>query len=326
MKKIFSLLIIFALFFILNVEDKITAFSKKKQTSNEIKIVIPTGFPAISMAELISGGMQFDKNIKTVYEVIESPDLMAARVISGEADIAIVPTNLSAKLYNKNVDIKLAGSVVWGILYLAASEEIKEWKDLKGKEIYAIGRGLTPDIVFRYLLTANGLDSEKDVKIKYMEGIAELSASFIAGKSSIVVIPEPALSMVLTKKPNTKIVMDLQKEWAAVSGNSMSYPQASLIIKNDVIKNNPDYVKSFLEKISESIEMLKNDPEKAGKLTGAFLKTPPPLIITKSLHRGNLKWVKGKDAKNAIEKYLEVLLKFSPESIGGKLPDEKFYF
>jgi NitT/TauT family transport system substrate-binding protein len=32
------------------------------------------------------------------------------------------------------------------------------------------------------------------------------------------------------------------------------------------------------------------------------------------------------DAKAAIEKYLQVLLNFSPNSVGGKLPDANFYY
>ena len=203
------------------------------ENTSELTMVTPTGFPAISLAELISENRQFSENINLGYEVLESPDLLASKIISGEADLFLAPSILGAKLYSKGIDIRCAGSVIWGILYIVSTEEITGWDDLKGREITMLGRGLSPDIITRHLLKLNGIDPEKDVKLKYVQNTSELAPSFISGKSSISMMPEPAFSLVKEKLPEAKVIIDIQQEWKKISKTSSSVPQASLFIKGE---------------------------------------------------------------------------------------------
>ena len=123
-----------------------------------VNVAAPTGAPTLSMIKMFKENPSFGDHVEINYESINSPDLLASRIISGEVDIAVVPTNLAASLYNRGIDYKLAASVVWGVLYVVGNEEINDWESLRGKEIHTIGRGLTPDIVLRYILSSNGID------------------------------------------------------------------------------------------------------------------------------------------------------------------------
>ncbi len=324
------------LFFILIVFSVTAAFaggqqdaaSVDMQNANEsikVRVVTPTGLPAISLAHMIEGSELQVPGYDVDYQVLESPDLLAGKLISGEADMAIVPTNLAIKLYNKGVKVKYAGAVVWGILYIVSQEDLNSWDDLKGKELYMLGRGLTPDIVTRYLLTKNGLDPDKDVKLTYVANTTELAPSFITGKSKFSIMPEPALSMVTKKRPSSHIMLDLQKEWAKTSPTGTSYPQASLIVIGDFAENNPDFVEAFCDAYNRGIEAIKANPAEAGKLASAYLKMPPAPVIAKSIPRGNLQWVPAVEAKAALEQYFQVFYDFQPGAIGGKMPDENFY-
>ena len=167
----------------------------------EVNVAAPAGAPTLSMIRMFQEQPDFGPGVSVTYESVKSPDLMAARILSGEIDMAVVPTNLAATLYNRGAEFTLASSSVWGVLYVVGDEPINSWEDLRGQEIYTLGRGLTPDIVFRYLLESHGIDPETDVTLTYMGEAAELASSFIAGKSSVSVIPEPALSNVMLKKP-----------------------------------------------------------------------------------------------------------------------------
>jgi len=250
---------------------------------------------------------------------------MAEKIISGESDIAIVPTNLAAVLSKKGVDVKIAGSVVWGILYLITSEDINSWEDLKGREIFMLGRGLTPDVTFRYILKKNGIDPDTDVTFRYVESGMELAPAFIMGKSTISIMPEPMLTKVLSKKKDTKIFADIQDEWKKLSPSKKSYPQASLVVTGKLLNENPDYVKNFIAEFAESITWINENPAEAGAYTEKIsngLKAP---ILTKSIPRSSLKWESATSARSALDEYFGILEQFAPKTIGGVLPGDSLY-
>lgn len=290
-----------------------------------INVAGPSGAPTLSMIKMFKENPSFGDHINMNYESVKSPDSMAARIISGEIDIAVVPTNLAASLYNRDVEYTLVGSSVWGILYMVGNEEINSFEDLKGKEIHTIGRGLTPDIVLRYVLSNNGIDPENDVTLTYMGEGAELASGFISGNAQIAVIPEPALSNVMLKKPDTVMLFDLQQEWSKLTEED-SYPQASLIIKNELIENHPEFVEQFIKEYEESINWLNQNPELAGEYSEELETGLSKPAVINGLERSNIKFVRAKDAKSAIEKYLTVLHDYQKETVGGKLPDEGFYY
>lgn len=330
MKKVISLALVLGLAFVMMVgcssEGSQPTDNENQLENISVKVAAPMGAPTLSMIRMFKEEPSFGDNVEVDYEVINSPDLIASRIISGEIDIAVVPTNLAITLYNRGIDYKLAASSVWGVLYLVGDEEIGSWEELKGKEIHTMGRGLTPDIVLRYLLTSNGLDPEHDVQLNYMGETTEVASSFIAGKSSIALIPEPALTNVLTRKENTVILFDLQEEWSKLNQGNSSYPQASLIIKNDLIEKHPDFVEAFLIEYEESINWLAGNLQTAGQYSEELETGLSKGAVINGFPRTNIAYKSAKDAKGAIEEYLRVLYDYSPEVIGGKLPDEGFYF
>jgi NitT/TauT family transport system substrate-binding protein len=318
--KILSLMTFLFVIFFLGVNAQAI-----EKNDIKVRVIMATGIPAVSMAGLIESEDLNFSGYDVDYEVLENPSLLAGKLVSGDADLAVVPTNLAIKLFNKGVDVKYAGGVVWGILYIITQESVKDWSDLKGKEIYSLGRGLTPDIVLRYLLTKNGLDPEKDVSLRYVSGTTELAPLFIVGKSKTSIIPEPALSMVMTQKPDTQIAMDLQKEWTKATKSTSSYPQASLVVLGDFTQKHPDFVQQFTAAYAESIDRLNADPATGGKLASKYLPMPSAAMIAKAIPRANLKWVSASEAREPMETYLKVLFDFSSETIGGEMPNDDFY-
>jgi len=329
MKKVISIILVLslALSALVGCASKVDNVPEPEVKENiSVNVAAPAGAPNLSMIKMFKENPSFGEHVEVNYETIKSPDLMASKIISGEVDIAIVPTNLAITLYNKGVDYKLAASSVWGILYVVGNEEIDGWDSLRGKEIYTMGRGLTPDIVLRYLLTSNGLDPEKDVTLTYMGDATELASAFIAGKSAISVIPEPALSNVMMKKESTVVLLDLQEEWSKVNAGNSSYPQASLIIKNELMEKDPSFVEMFLQEYENSINWLTTNATLAGEYSEELETGLSKGAVINGLGRSNIQYKGAKDAKEAIENYLNVLFQYAPETIGGKLPDEGFYF
>jgi NitT/TauT family transport system substrate-binding protein len=294
------------------------------QTLESIDVVTPAGSPTLSGVKMFHDTKELE-GTKINYTMTLTTDELSAKLLAGEADFAVVPTNLAAKLYNKGVGYTLVAPVVWGNLYLISSEEINNYEDLKGKEIYTIGQGLTPDILLRYLLKQNNIDVENDVKLTYLSGGSELASNFISGKSAITVMPEPMLTIINSKNISYNLTMDLQKEWNKINGSEYGYPQASLIVKTDLLEENRNFVLNFVEEFKKSVEWLESEPEKAGDYYKELNDSMESDITAKSIPGSNIKYKSAEDAEGEIEKYLEILNEYDGDSIGGKLPDEGFY-
>jgi NitT/TauT family transport system substrate-binding protein len=298
---------------------------EQKAQAKNLKVFYPDGIPALTVAKLAKENPSIDKNITISYELQKTPDALVSKILSGEADIAIVPSNLAAQAYNKNIPYKLVATSGWGSFFLISTEDIKSFNDIKGKDIYNIGKGLTPDIVFKYILSKNNINPDKDVTITYLNSATELAPAFIAGKSKIAVIPEPMLTNVTMKKPDTKIIFNLNEEWSKITGSANGYPQSSLIVKKDLIENNKEFVEAFLAKYKESIEWANKNPEKLGEYAEQLKMSMNKAVVQKSIARANIRYVDIKDSKKDYEDYFKVLFEFEPKSIGGKLPDEGLY-
>lgn len=303
------------------------ANGNKENTSTEnctVKVILPSGGPAIALSKMVYEKTQFENSI-TEYDVVAGPDVLQARILSGEADIAIAATNFASAVYAKNKSVTLLAPVVWGNLYCIAYENIASIAELKGKTIYSFGRGVTPDLTVRKILSKNGLDPDKDVTFQYLSSSADIPPAFLSGKADIAIAAEPALSAILAKKSDTKILIDIQKEWEE-NFDGVSYPQASLIVKTEFLKAHPEYVKAFVKAAEDSVAWVIENNKTAAEYASNITTLPPVPVLTKAIPRLHIYFVSAQNAKAAIEKYFNVLAESDPKFIGGKLPDEGFYY
>mgnify|MGYP000998777788 CR=1 FL=1 len=250
---------------------------------------------------------------------------MSAKIIAGEADIAAVPTNLAAILYNRGIPIQLAAITNWGVMYVIGRDStITTWPELKGKEIGVTGKGSTPDLLFRYFLSANGLDPEIDLQIRYYPSPAELAQLVIAGKVSLATLPEPWVTEALARDPDLKVLLDYQTEWTRLEQRNESYPQSALVVKTQLAAENPALVRAFLNAAAESNRWVVSQPAAAGCLAEKYLFISAA-AATEAIPRCNLRLVAAHQVQPEIEYFLEKLYSFQPQSIGRKIPDAGFY-
>ena len=323
-KKAISLIILFLSFtLIVSCTNKGENLEYKKL---DIDFSYMNGIPGLTVVKLIKDNPIIDKNININYETLSSPDLLVSKVLKEEADIAIVPSNLAAQAYNKGLDYKIVGTSNWGTLYLLSTEDINSISELKGKEIYAFGKGLTPDLILRYVLSENGLVPDEDVKINYLNAASDLGPAFLSGKTNLALLSEPLATNIMMKNEDAKIILDLNDELKSITGVDKGYPQASLIIKGNLIENNPKFVEKFIKLYEESIEWAKKNPEKLGEYAEEMdmgIKKEP---LIKGMERINIGDFSIENSKEEYNNYYNLLLEFAPDSIGGKLPDEKIFY
>lgn len=294
------------------------------ETAEPVKVAALAGTTGLAMVRLMEqpaiGGYPCN------FQVYKSPDLVLGKLIAGEVDIAGLPTNMASILYNKGVEIQLVSIIGWGVMYVVSTDsDLKSWKDLKGKEIYLSSKGAVSDILFQYLAGKNGLNAEQDFKIQYIASAVEIAQLAASGKVSTAVLPEPWVTEVLEKNPRMKIVLDCQKEWKRVERQTVTYPQTCVVVQKKFAREHPEVLKGFLKELDQSIQWLNHNSKAGGVLAEKYVQISAT-AVEKGLPRCNLKYASALKARLAVNRFLERLGEFSKESIGGKVPDEGFYY
>lgn len=300
--------------------------TNKEQSSNEtkkekIKIATLKGPTGMGMAKLMKENAE-DYDIT----LFDSPDQIVSKVINGEVDAAAVPSNLASILYNKTKgQVQLVGVNTLGVLYIVENgDTIKDIKDLKGKTIYASGKGATPEYILNYILKKNGLD--KDVKIEYKSQHSDLANLVASKEAKIAVLPEPFVTTTKMKDKDLNVPINLSKEWEKVSEGNSKLVMGTLIFRKDFIGKREKDVDRFLERYKKSVDFVNNDKVEASKIIEEKGIVPKVKVAEVAIPKCNIVFISAKDAKDSLEKFYNVLKNSNPKSIGGKLPDEKFYY
>lgn len=296
-----------------------------------LNIVMPDGAPALAMAKYMSDGAQIE-GVTANFEIVAGATEVMARVTNGEADAAIVPTNLAATMYNKNLGIELVSVNVFGVLYLVGTEDAVSLSDLEGKIVYNIGRGGTPDLTFKYILAENGIEYvESDVAqsdkvaLKYVSSGSELIPLLKTGVAKYGILGEPAVSQAVAKAV-ASIKFDLQALWNDASGTTGGIPQASLVVKKSILDQNPGLAEKLVTLLSGNANWLSENLAGVGALISGKGSTLAVTLTQPILDRCNLRVKAAASAKAEVNAYLTVLHGFNAQTVGGKLPDDGFFY
>lgn len=289
-------------------------------TPDKIIVQAPLAPPTAPLFKMVEDGLPEGTKLELL--VYNTVDEATARVIKGEADFSVLPVNVAAKLYNSGIDISLANVNTWGILYLVSvDDKVEEWQDLKGMELYVGARGSTPDVLTQYLLRRNGL-KEGEVKLTYL-GSPEIAQMVINGLVKNAVLPEPLVTQVLMNNQQARVVRDFYTDWQRSEGETR-LPQTGMVVSNGFVRSYPGAVTGFQKAYAGALDWTVAHPDQAAPLVETNLKMPAPVFV-RSMERTRLQFAGGSGASKDVSAYLARLLDFSPDMVGGKLPDEKFY-
>ena len=255
-------------------------------------------------------------------ELQDAPDVVVGKFVSGEIDIAAVPLNLAAVLYNKTEgNVVLLNLDTLGVLYIVENgESIQSLADLAGKTIYASGEGATPQYVLDYLLAANGLTDQ--VKVEYVGEHTALAAMVASGEVQVALLPEPFVSAVTVKNPAVRVALDLNTAWEAASGTKLV--MGVYIASRTFYNEHPDQVKAFLADYAASVEKVNTSADAAQKIADLGI-VGSAAIAEQAIPRSYIVSITGEEAKTAASAVLNVLFTANPKSVGGKLPGDDLY-
>ncbi len=258
------------------------------------------------------------------FTMASDPSEIVASVASGDLDIAMVPANLAATLYNKTeggvsvIDINTLG-VLYGV---TADESISSIADLAGKTVLTTGQGATPEYALNYLLAANGID---DCTLEFHSEATEIAALLQENPMKIAVLPQPFVTVAEAQNESLQTVFSLTDAWDEVTGNGSRFLTGATIVRNAYLEEHPDAVAVFMEEHAQSAEKAVSDVEGTAALVAEYGIIEKAPIAQKALPYCNIVCITGTEMQEALSGYLEVLYEADPSSVGGKLPADDFY-
>lgn len=286
-----------------------------------VRVGALTGPTAMGMAQLLN-------QPEYTPTIVGTADELMPRILQGEVDIAAVPANLAATLYQKTQGgVTVLAVNVLGVLYVGelGGETVQTVADLKGKTLLATGKGATPEYLLRYILTQNGLDPDKDVAIQWKSEPSEVVALLNAKGEGLAMLPQPYVTAAANQLgENFRIALSVSEEWEKLESDSRC-TTAVVMARTAFVQEHPEQVQAFLEALSQSVQWVNEQPQEAAELCEqlGIIKAG---VAKKAIPGCNLVCITGDEMKQALSGCLEVIYDQNPKAVGGKLPGNDFYY
>lgn len=260
------------------------------------------------------------------FNIYAAADEIVPLVVKGEVDIALIPANLAATLYQKtNGAIEVANINTLSVLQVVTPDnvEMSDLTALKGKTIYMTGKGTTPEASLRYLVEKNGM-SWDDMTVEFKTEATEVVSALQTDPTAFAVLPEPFATVAIQQLDNRHIALSLGDEWDRVSDNGSQLVTGVTIVRKEFAEAHPAAMLQFAADAAESVAYVNGHPEDAAtKIESLDIVKAP--IAKLAIPRCNLVCMTGEEMRTALSGYLDALYTFDPQMIGGKLPDDAFY-
>lgn len=288
-----------------------------------VNVMVLNGTTGFGMANLMDAAANGQASLDYSFTVETDASNIVAGLVNGSVDIAALPTNAAAAVYNKTQGgVQVLALNTLGVLYLVTdgSVTVETMADLEGQTVYAPAQN--PSFIFQHIVEANGL-TNVTIDNTYAQP-ADLNTAVASGEVSIAVLPEPMVTVAKSKNPDLVVALDLTAEWDKVSPAG-SLVQGCVVVRKAFVEENPAAVAAFLEEYGASIEALTADIEgTAAKIEaqGIFTKAA---VAAKAIPNCNVCFIAGSDMLAALSEFLNIMFEVAPASVGGAIPGDDFY-
>lgn len=290
----------------------------------------PTAMGLVKLMSDAESGAELTNDY--TFTLAASADEVSPKLMQGELDIACVPANLAAVLYQKTGgEIVTLGINTLGVLYIVENgNAVTSMADLAGKTIVASGKGSTPEYALRYLLRENGVDPDGGVVIDWKSEHSECVSALATGAATIAMLPQPFVTVAQSKLQDLRVALDLTEEWDALD-NGSALLTGVVVARKDVVEENPAAIDAFLADYAQSVEWVNANTADAAALIGDY-GIVDAAVAEKALPACNIVCITGAEMKEKLSGYLQVLFEEDPSSVGAQagddagLPGDDFYY
>lgn len=349
MKKLFRSAAVLALAAALLVS--LTACGKEQETQPETEEPVqeapttlrvgalkgPTAMGLVELmkaSDLVSAGEEVPQAYDNLPDAVDTYTFtlaaaateLAPQLVKGDLDIACVPANLAATLYQQTEgEVVTLGINTLGVLYIVENgNAVQSLADLEGKTMVASGKDSTPEYALRYLLEENGVDPDTGVVIDWKNEHSECVSALASGAATIALLPQPFVTVAESKMPELRTALDLTEQWDALD-NGSALITGVVVARRDVVEAHPQAVERFLEQYAASVDWVNANTADAAALIGEY-GIVDAAVAEKALPACNIVCITGSEMKEKLSGYLQVLCDASADSVGGAMPGDDFYY
>ncbi len=297
------------------------------EISSPIIVAVMNGPTGMGMVDLMG-------NENYNIEVFQAPTDAVPKIISGEIDVACLPSNMASVLYNKTEgQVVCVSPMVMGMLQILGNNvEISEVADLKGQTIVSAGQGGTPEYVLQYILEANGLKMGEDVNVEWLASHADVNQKLLSEEGTIAMVPEPFVSTAIAQGAGAvKGLFNMGEIWEVTTGQGL--PMGVLVARRDFAENRGSDLKAMLVDLKASIDDVNTASDEvsqkivdAGFLGNADITKaaiPNCNLCLFSEADGEYSFSAGADM---MKTFNETLFNLNPQAVGGALPGDDLYY
>ena len=278
------------------------------------KMLLPSGTPAIALSQYIDTH-DLEAN------VVAGSDLLIAGFTQADYDFIVAPVNLGVKFYNQNADFQyVLYRPIVGCNYYILSTEVSSFTELDGKEITIFGRNATPGVMFSTLCKYYNIEPV----VTYADSVADVNPLLVSGKAKTILTAEPSKS-VIQGTGNYQII-DLALSWKEIAGTDLDVPQAGLFIKKSLIGKAE--LTKILNEIESSISYVVDHPAEGATLVAKIDSNLAKMNAEKLAQAiPNCNLLTHPLVKEEVTYYCQKVIEAGlAGTIGGKAPDEGFYY
>ncbi|MCL2812900.1 MAG: ABC transporter substrate-binding protein [Clostridia bacterium] len=291
----------------------------------KVRVGALRGPTALGLAQLMA-------TKQNTYDVTlaSTPDEMAAMLVSGQVDIAAMPTNMAAALYNRTAgNVQILALNTLGVLYvLERGESVQEVAELAGKTLWATGQGTAAEYTLNYILEQRGLASQ--VEVTFAGEHAELATLAAAGRADLVMLPEPHVSALLMRNDEFRVALDITQVFADTARQAgepdMALAMGCWVVRRAFAQENPQAVEAFLRAYEESAAFVDANVEQSAQWIAEFGIIPQAEVAARALPNCHIVSIAGPEMREKIEPLFGIWFAANPRALGGELPGDDFYY
>jgi NitT/TauT family transport system substrate-binding protein len=261
-----------------------------------------------------------------------APDEVVPLVVQGSVDVALIPANLAAVLYNRTLTddgaaVQVAAINTLGVLgILENGDTVHSMADLAGRTIIASGKGAAPEYTLNYLLTENGIDPTTDVTIEWRSEHTEVAALLASTPGAVAMLPQPFATVVTVQNETVRPALDLTEEWTKVTEDGSQLITGVVVVRTAFVEEHPQAFADFLADYEESVAFTNDNPAEAAELIAEAGIVPAAPVAQAAIPKSYITFIAGPELKEAFSGYLQVLFDADPASVGGSMPGDDFYY
>lgn len=274
--------------------------NKPKET---VKVLSPTGAPALSLVELASEQSEHTFDFVTGSEVL-SAELMKE---DSEYDLILAPVNLGTKMIeNGKSHYRLKAVITWGNLYVVGTSE----SALQEEGTFAtFGEGSVVDFVLRQAINMEKLTPE----VVMYSSAQDVQAALLSNKANCGMLAEPAVSATIQKAKQQgvelSVLMNLQKAYQSqMKTDSEGFPQAAIFVK----EGSEEKCAALLDRIAEFVNQTAlNAPDKIEEYVDQVgidtLGVPSAALSKATWQKQNIRYVEASECTEDLRVLLSLM-------------------